>query len=691
MPPMSADSTNKKKSWLSYVVGPRVRKHAMLAKRTTDDERPYNLEDFNEGTDAGKGPVIYSSDQLTTYRDQYNAAKEASKGLRKKLQKAKAAGLEVSQDDIEELSRLSAVTNQQRMVLQSAQQGQPLDRRTTVRKLDVASLMQDPEIQELAKSGVYNARQLAEYKHSFLEALRRANAGERHLAKVAEVRKVTEAEEKEVADLQSAYNLQRKIWKRVRAGKPAEYRVHRPKQSVDDLLKSPKLHEIAQSSGYSVEELAEAKRSLLDAQYAARSFNRKLAEVRNARQVTDDEATQMQTLWEVVRREERVFDQMSKARGADGGAPLPRKSLTALLQDAEVQRIAQLGGYSLEEVAAQKRRFLDAKYEYIAAQKLIAAIKNERRSLTREEEVQFTKTDDTYHLQKTKWERMSKGERVEAVPLPPKRGHLGKEVAALRQTAKVDEMAHPVADRPQPPITYTPQQIAMYHQRHLDALDDLLAFQAKISAAGRPLTDENEQQLEELRDVYNQRRAEWKTARERPSGASASQDVSSVTYTAEQLAAYNEAHLDALSRLRAFEKIMAAARHPPTSGDEAQRQALRDDYNEMKTIWNRARKSKPVDRKVYSRRAGSRRTSAESQESRPGTQEPPGKTEADQSTNQALQMAAHRLFAPVLSSARHFLHGLGRQWRAMPWTRDLAHPRVDKVKPTELLRAEPAL
>ncbi|KAI9820467.1 MAG: hypothetical protein M1826_000904 [Phylliscum demangeonii] len=602
------------------------------------------------------------------------------------------AGLEVSQDDLNELSRLGAVAYQQRLVLRRAEQGQPLDLKTKALRMDVASLMQDPEIQERAKAGPYDAQQLAEYKQKFLEALRRLNSRKKQLAQTAEVRKVTKAEEKEVADLQRAYNLQRKMWNRVREGKPSDYRFHRPKQNMDDLLENPKLHKIAQSSGYSVEELAEAKRRQLKAHNAARSLQSELSQVEKVRQLTDDETARLQTLRTAAAREKRMFNRMSKGRHSDGDAALLRKGPTALMQDAEVQRIAQLGGYSLEEVAVQKRGFLDAKYEYLAAQKLISAIMKERRTLTREEDEQLTKIDDVYHLQKVGWERMSKGERLDpAIPPPPKHGRLGKDVAALRPKAKVDEMARPVTQTAQHRVTYTPQQVAMYDQRHLDALDELLAFQDKISAVERPMTAEEEDQLKKLRDVYNQRRAEWGAVQQSFSVDGRSQDARSVTYTADQVAAYNQAHLDALSKLRALDNKMAAADHLPTADDKTQRRALKDDYNEKKKIWIRARGGKPVDRKVYSRRAGSVAKSAESQESRPGSQTPPSKTEVDHSTNQPLLMATHRLLAPVLTPASHFLHGLGRQWRAMPWNRYLAHPRVNIVTPAELLRAEPAL
>ncbi|KAI9833663.1 MAG: hypothetical protein M1826_006754 [Phylliscum demangeonii] len=552
--------------------------------------------------------------------------------------------------------------------------------------------MQDPEIQELAKAGLYKAQQLAEYKQKFLESRRQFDSVKYQLAKTAKVREVTKAEEKELANLRRVYNHHRNIWNRVRQDKPAKYRVNRPKKSLDDLLASPELHEIAQSSGYSVEELAEAKRRHLNAYNAARSFQNKLSQVKKIRQVTDDEAAQLQSLSAAAVREKHAFSRMIKSPDAEVGVGVPRKRLADFMQDAEVQRIAQSSGYSLEEVAVQKRGFLDAKYEYREAQRLISAIKEERRSLTREEEEQFTKIDDAYHLQKTEWDRMSKGGRVDpAIPPPPKLGQLGKDVAALRPKAEVGEMAHPVTHNAQHQVANTPQQIAMYDQQHLDALDESPAFQEKISAVQRSMTNEEEDQLKYLRDVYNQQRAEWDSFRRSRSVGGPSQDVRSITYTAEQIAAYNRARLDALSKLRAFRTKMAAAGHPPTADDETQLRALREDYNEKTKIWDRARIGKPVDQRFYKHRPGWVPKSARSREAPPGSQAPSSQTEADPWTNPPLQMVAHRLLAPVLSSASHFLHGLGRQWRALPWTRYLAHPRVNTVKPAELLRAEPAL
>ncbi|KAI9820466.1 MAG: hypothetical protein M1826_000903 [Phylliscum demangeonii] len=647
----------------------------LLGKRSTDEES-LSRENTNQGTNAKRGAVTYTSEQLTMYREQYNAAKRASETLRRKLRTAIDAGLEVSQDDSNELSRLTAVTTQRRLVLTRARRGKPVDRRTSVARQEVTSLVHDPKIQELAKSGPYSAQQLAEYKRSFYDAGEAFRQRKRQLAKVANVRKVTKAEETELANLRRAKNLQKKLWDRARQGKPADYRVNRPKKSLEDLLESAKLHKIAQSSGYSVKQLAEAQRRYLDSRNTVGAFKRALADVEKAREVTPEEKTQLQTLLRAAAQQKRMFARMCRGRPADVPGFLPKKDVASLLKDPEIQRIAQLGDYSVDEVAAQKRGYLDARNKYLAAQRLVSSVQDEGGTLQPDQADHFLELDQAYQLQQAGWDRMRKGERVDpAVQPPPKVGRLGQEVAALRQN---DPARHPGA--------YTPEQIAMYDQQHLAALDDLNAFQDQISAPerrGRPLTDEEEEQLRNLQNVYHQRRAEWERVAQGPSVDGLSEDRASVSYTAEQIAAYNQEHLDALRRLRAFDKKMAAAGHPPTADENIQRRALLDDFNEKK-IWNRARSGKPVDRQVH------RSKSARPQEARPDIPSPEQASPAkeDPSTRQPLQISGPRhLLAPVLSSARHFLQGVGRQWRAL-----LAKPRrLKNIEPAELLRAEHVL
>ncbi|KAI9833212.1 MAG: hypothetical protein M1826_000125 [Phylliscum demangeonii] len=692
-PLTSADKTDKQVSWPVHVVEPRVQNLAMLAKRTTDEENPHSQEDVNQGTNARDGPVSFPSELLATYEEEYDAAKQASDNLQNKLKRAKEAGLEVSQDEVNELARLSAVTDLHREVLTRASLGRPLDRRTILGRKDVASLVQDPEMQDLVGPVVYDAQQLAGYKQSYLEAGVRFHAKKTELAKIAKVREVTKAEEKELADFKSAYNTQRNMWNRARAGKPTNYRVDPPRRSMDDLLESVKLHEIAQSSGYSVKELAEAYRKSLDSVNDVNACKRKLAEVEKVREVTPAEKAELQALLEAVKVQQRVFWRMKQGRPTHGPAYFPRKDLTSLLKDPEIQRIAQQGGYRVEEVAVQHRGYLDAIYEYREASKLVSAVKKKGGTLTPDEEARFLKIDHAYQLQKTAWDHMSKGERVDPAVQPPlKLGRLGNAAAALRPNADFDEVVHPV--------TYTPQQIAIYDQQHLEALDELRAAISAIELSGRSITNEEEKQLELLRNAYNQRSATWSNVRQSLPIDGLNNDRRLITYTAQEIEHYNRLHLEALSKLRASESQMAAARqagHSPTPADEARYRALRDDFNKKKTAWTRARNGKPIDREVRIRRAaGSEPKSARSPEIPPGSQDHASQAspaKEDPSTrHQPLQVSGHlHLLAPVLSSAHRFLQGLGRQWRAMPWTRYLANPRLIKVQPAELLRAEPTI
>ncbi|KAI9832472.1 MAG: hypothetical protein M1826_001796 [Phylliscum demangeonii] len=634
--------SSKENPWPSHLVKPHVRNHAILAKRAIDDE---GSKDDKTGTNFREGPVTYTSEQLTTFREQFNAARRASETLRKKVQRAKDAGLEVSQDDVHELSRLTAITYQQRLTLNRARLGKPLDRRTSVSRQDVALLVQDPEIQQLAKSGVYNAQQLAEYKRSFLDAFTAFRTKHNQLSKISKVRTITETEKEQLAGLQNAFNLQRKIWARVCKGSPADGEVDRRTRSIDAPLESPQLNQSVPLSGDSLKELAHARRSYLEASNAAKSF----------------------------------------------------KSMFGLSRhDAEIQRVAQFGGYSLEDVATQKRGYLDALYAYREARKSISAVKKKGGALTPDEEDRFVKIDHDYQLQKTGWNGMKKGEQEDrSSPPAPKLNGLADDVAALRRNAVVDAVAY----------DYNPQQIAMYDQRYLEALHQLRAFQRQISIAKkrrRSITPAEEDELKRVREVCDQRRTEWTRVRQGLFVDSLRDAGWSVGYTAQEIQDYNQIQLDALQTLRAAETKMAATREaglPPTPDDEAHIRALRDDFDKKKLRWIRARNGKPVDRLVYKARAGSGAKSARLQDIWPGSQAQASKAEvgprtdadADHSPQQPLQISRHRLLAPALSSAGHFLQGLSRQWRAMPWARYLANRRLSKVKPAELLRAEPTL
>ncbi|KAI9826756.1 MAG: hypothetical protein M1826_006551 [Phylliscum demangeonii] len=631
---MSADIPPVKKSLASHVVDARAQKHAVLAKRTTDEESAKGRKDVNQQRNAREGPIVYTPEEVAGFQDQFNAARRASDKLRYKLQRANEAGLEVSEDDVHELSRLNAISSQRKAVLDRARQGKPLDRKTRITKADVVSLEQDPEVQELAKLGEYSARQLAEYKRGAGDAAQRLKTRKLELAKATKEREMTEAEKEELADLRHASNVANSMWAGVRRAKPANQRVHVPEESLEDLLMSPELQQMAQSSGYSVRELAEAKRRYLDAEKAAYEFKRKLAEGKAVREATAEEKRELQTLLQAGRRQKQAFLRMGEGKSADYSS-----GITHFLEDPDIQRIAQLSGFSVEEVAGHKRKYLDARYEYRAAQNLFSAIKKERGTLTSDEENHFVKTDHAYQVQKTAWERMNKGERVEPAVQPPvKLGRLGVAVAALQPSVKVGEIAHPV--------THTPEQIAMLEQQHVEALDELLDFQERISAleqSGRPMTREEEDQLDRLRDIYKQRRMAWGNVHQGLAVYSPGADWWPVTYTKREIADYDRLHLNARNKVSDFKRQMAAARqagHSPTPDDEAHLRALKADFSEKQTMWLRARDGKPLDRLV--RKSRGPKTPRSPDTRRPGSQErarQPGSAKEPSSTYTPQQIA----------------------------------------------------
>ncbi|KAI9825792.1 MAG: hypothetical protein M1826_006894 [Phylliscum demangeonii] len=708
-PSTFADRAGQEKSWPSHAAERQVQKHAWLAKRTTDEESASKPEDVEQealkpGTNSSDGPILYTPEEMAAFREGYNTARRSSDGLRTKVQRAKAAGAEVSPDDLAELKRRTAVTYQQKVVVARARKGKPVDRKTSPIRQDIASLIQDPAIQEMAELGDYNPQQLAEYRRSFLDSLRRFREKKTALAEIAKVRMVTEAEEQQLAELKRAYNLQRKVWDRVRDGQPADYVGRTRKQSVDRLQQKAKLQEIAQTSGYSVRELAEVQRSYLDAHNAARSFALALSKI-TTRPVTADERAQLQALWETTKHRKRAFDRMCRGRAAAGDRSLPRKDAVYLVKDAEMQRIAHAGGYPVEEVAAQKRAFLDATYRYRDAQRAIAAVKQAPgRSLTPAQEDDYVTIDHAYHLHKAAWERMTRGEPADpALPPAAKLGHLAHDVAGLvRHADGVVAVADGNPAAPASPVVkYTAQQLATYDRQYVAALHQLRAFEAQIGLAAaeqrpRAITAEEGAQLKELRAVYQQRKTEWARVHQGlvfDGGPTPVDDGRSVTYTSEAIERYHALYLAALRKLRAFDKQQAAARRAdphsgPSAADDEQQRALRDDFSQKKRTWTRARLGKPLDRIVHQRRAPPSAQKKEEEES--------GSRPAPAPPQQPLPISIPRrpLLAPVLASASHFLHALGRQWRAMPWTRYLARPRptMDRlVPPPEWLRAEHAL
>ncbi|KAI9804892.1 MAG: hypothetical protein M1826_004848 [Phylliscum demangeonii] len=340
-PSMLADIASKRTTWPSQIVKPRFPKHAVLAKRTTDEASANRQEDVDRGMDARNAPIVYTPEEMAGFREQRNTAKRALYHLQNRLQKAKDAGLDVSEDDVHELSKLKAAFSQQSNVIQKARRGKPIGR---VLKLDVASLEQDPKIQEAAKLGVYTARQLAEYKRSSNDATNRLRARKAELAKATKVRSITEAEEKELADLTRVSSVKQMMWERARKGRLVDQGVSRRKMSMDDLLGSDTLHEIAQSSGYAMEELAEAKRRWLDSRNAVAAFKTELEEVEKVRMVTPEENEQLQALVHALSRQETLFKRM--IRGKPANKPAPRKK--------KLHETAQSSGFTKEEMARQQ-------------------------------------------------------------------------------------------------------------------------------------------------------------------------------------------------------------------------------------------------------------------------------------------------------------------------------------------------
>ncbi|KAI9809978.1 MAG: hypothetical protein M1826_003813 [Phylliscum demangeonii] len=289
-PLMFADVAYEKTSWPQYILKPRVQKHAVLTKRTTD---------------------------------------EASANRQKDVDRDLAS----VEQDLE------------------IKQGPP--------KKSIDDLKEDPKLQKIARSSGYPVEELAKAKRRLLDAENAAIAFKTRLAEVEKVRKVNPDEKGQLQALGKARSQQRTVFRRMSKGLPANQQVPRQKKSIDDLLEDRKLHEIAQSSGYLVEELAEAKRRWLDAHNAAVAFKKELTEVEKVREVTPDEKGQLHALVEAVSHQVTVFRRMSQ--GLPGNQQAPRKkSIDDLLEDPELHEIAQSSGYPVEELAIARRRLLDA-------------------------------------------------------------------------------------------------------------------------------------------------------------------------------------------------------------------------------------------------------------------------------------------------------------------------------------------
>ncbi|KAI9832829.1 MAG: hypothetical protein M1826_000995 [Phylliscum demangeonii] len=632
------------------------------------DLRKKNIDDLMESAELHEIAQSsgYPVEELAKAKRQSLDAHIAANAFKKELVEVEKVR-KVTPEEKAQLQALVKARSQQETVFRRMSQGFPANQPVPLRK-SIDDLLEDPKLHEMAQSSGYPVEELAIAKRRWLDAQNAANAFKKELVEVEKVRKVTPEEKAQLQALVKARSQQETVFHRMSQGFPANQRVPRRQKSKVDLLEDPKLHEMAQSSGYPVAELAEAKRRWLDARNAAKVFKKELAEAQKVREVTPEEKGQLQALGKVAFQQETVFRSMS-AR-LPGNQPVSRrKSIDDLLEDSKLHEIAQSSGYPVEELAKAKRRWLDAgkavrefKKELKEAEKV--------REVTPEEKGQLQALVKTATQHGTVFRKMSRELPVDNI-----------DVAALRPDAKVDE-------------------IAMFDRVHLDALDALLNFQQKLSAlqqSGGSISHAHEVHLEMLQDVYNLQRAWWEKVRPGLAVHGINHEGRLVTYTAQEIAGYNQLFLDASDKLRAFEKQMAVAQqagHSPTPDVKAQHRALQDDLNKKKTMWFRARDGLPVNRVVPKRRGPKPAPSRETR--RPGSQEqasPASPAKEDPSTTHPpLQMAGPRhLLAPFLFSASRLLQGLGRQWRAMPWTRYLADPRLNRANPAELLRAEHAL
>ncbi|KAI9812526.1 MAG: hypothetical protein M1826_002816 [Phylliscum demangeonii] len=300
----------------------------------------------------------------------------------------------------------------------------------------------------MAQSSGYPVEELAKARRRFLDAISAADAFKTKLTEGEKVRKVTAEEKGQLQALMKARYQQQTVFRRMSKGLPAIQQVPRPKKSIDDLLEDPKLHEMAQSSGYPVEELAVAKRRLLDAQNAAGEFKNVLAEAEKVRKVTPEEKGQLQALVKARSQQETVFRRMSKGLPANQQVSR-KKSIDDLLEDPKLHEMAQSSGYPVEELAVAKRRLLDA-------QNAAGEFKNV----------------------------LAEAEKVRKVT-PEEKGHLQALVKAGSQQEKVFRRMSeglPV-DNIDDTITYTAEEIAGYNQVFLDASNKLRAFKEQMAVA----------------------------------------------------------------------------------------------------------------------------------------------------------------------------------------------------------------
>ncbi|KAI9826696.1 MAG: hypothetical protein M1826_006578 [Phylliscum demangeonii] len=598
---------------------------------------------------------------------------------------------EVTPEEKSQLQALRKAASQQQTAFRRMSHGFPVDQPGPLRK-SIDDLLEDPKLHEMAQSSGYPVEELAKAKRRWRDAVNAVRAFKQELMEVEKVRKVTPEEKGQLQALVKATSQKETVFRRMSQGFPVNQRVPRRK-SIDDLLEDPKLHEMAQSSGYPVEELAKAKRRWLDAVKAFRAFKNELAQVERVREVTLEEKGQLQALVKAESQQTTVFRRMSQGFPVDQRVPR-RKSIEDLLEDPKLHEMAQSSGYPVEELAKAKRRWLDAV-------KAVRAFKNELakvervREVTLEEKGQLQALVKAESQQVTVFRRMSQG-------FPANQQIPRKRMDDLLEDPKLHEMAQSSG--------YPVEELAKAKRQSLDARNAVDAFKKELAKV-RQVTPEEKGQLHALVKAAKQRQTVFRrmsqglpvdnidVAALRPDAkvdevAHPNPVASTVTYTAQEIAGYNQLFLDASNKLRAFEEQMAVAQqagHSPTPDVKAQHRALQDDFNKKQTMWFRARDGMPVDRVVHKRREPKTAPSPETRRQEQVSQASPAK-EDPSTTHPPLQMSGpRRLLDPFFLSASHLLQGLRRQWRAMPWTRYLADPRLNRVNPAELLRAEHAL
>ncbi|KAI9810368.1 MAG: hypothetical protein M1826_003644 [Phylliscum demangeonii] len=483
----------------------------------------------------------------------------------------------------------------------SVEQDPKINQAAKSRRKSIDTLLKDPKLHEIAQSSGYPVEELAKAKRRWLDAISAVDAFKKELAEVEKVRKVTPEEKGQLQALVKVTSQQTTVWRRMSLGKPVDQRVSRHKKSIDDLLEDPKLHEMAQSSGYPVEELAQAKRRWLDAINAADAFKKELAGVEKVRKVTPEEEEQLQALAKVSSQRLTVWRRMSQGKPVHQRVRR-KKSIDNLMENAELDEMARSSGYPVEELAKAKRRWLDAHNAVGAFRKELAEVKKVRK-VTPEEKEQLQALVKVASQQVTVWRRMSQGKPVD------QRIRRKKNIDDLLEDPKLHKIAQSSG--------YPVKELAKAKRRWLDADNTVGAFKKELA------------EVEKVRKV--------------------------------------------------------------TPEERGQLQALVKAANQQQTVFNRMSRTVRVDNiDVAAAKVD------EVARPNPGSQEqasPASPAKEDPSTTHPpLQTSGRRrLLAPFFVSASHLLQGLGGQWRALPWTRYLADPRLNRVNPAEWLRAEHAL